>query len=148
MARKSTKAQPQHVEPEDESQEPPEPKAATRKVASKAEAVRQALSAGFEGPQEGTAYIRQEFGIEMAPQHFSAVKSQLKKKLDSGTPAVRKGRGRPKGSKSQAVQGYLAPPPKPPADGGADLIDTLEALKPLIAQYGADKVKRIVDLLG
>ena len=29
-----------------------------------------------------------------------------------------------------------------------DRIDTLEALKPLIAQYGADKVKRIVDLLG
>ena len=154
MARKATKPSAAQVEPEDESQEVPEPKAApkavpTREAASKTDAVRQALAAGFEGPQEGTAYIRQEFGIEIAPPHFSAVKSQLKKKGDSGAADGRKGkRGRPKGSTSKAVEGYLAPPPKPAASGGSDLLDAMEAMKPLIAQYGADQVKRIVDLLG
>jgi hypothetical protein len=32
--------------------------------------------------------------------------------------------------------------------GGPDLIASLETLKPLIAQYGAVKVHRLVDLLG
>jgi hypothetical protein len=147
--------------------------AQAREATSKTDAVRQALAAGFEGPQEGTAYIRQEFmawsdvasstltpqegtayirqefGIEIAPSHFSAVKSQLKKKGGTGAADGRKGkRGRPKGSKSQAVEGYLAPPPRPTASGGSDLLDAMEAMKPLIAQYGADQVKRIVDLLG
>jgi hypothetical protein len=154
MARKATKPSAGQVEPEDESQEAPEPKASpkaapAREATSKTDAVRQALAAGFEGPQEGTAYIRQEFGIEIAPPHFSAVKSQLKKKGGTGAADGRKGkRGRPKGSTSKAVEGYLAPPPKPVASGGSDLLDAMEAMKPLIAQYGADQVKRIVDLLG
>jgi hypothetical protein len=154
MARKATRTPAAQVEPEDESQEVPEPKAApkgapAREAASKTDAIRQALGAGFDGPQEGTAYIRQEFGIEIAPSHFSAVKSQLKKKASTGVADGRKGkRGRPKGSTSQAVEGYLAPPPSPAASGGSDLLDAMEAMKPLIAQYGADQVKRIVDLLG
>ena len=154
MARKATKTSAGQVEPEDESQEVPDPKAApkaapAREVASKTDAVRQALAAGFDGPQEGTAYIRQEFGIEIAPSHFSAVNSQLKKKAGTDAADGRKGkRGRPKGSTSKAVEGYLAPPPRPAASGGSDLLDAMEAMKPLIAQYGADQVKRIVDLLG
>jgi hypothetical protein len=75
MARARTARQPQPVEPEDESQEPPgeepetpatAPKAAAKsrtKSMTKAEAVRQALAAGMDGPQEGTAYIRKEFGL-------------------------------------------------------------------------------------
>jgi hypothetical protein len=73
------------------------------------------------------------------------VKSQLKKRAGSGAPKGKPGR-KPKAS--AATEGYLAPPPKPPADGGPDLLDSLESLKPLIAQYGAERVKRMVDLLG
>jgi hypothetical protein len=76
------------------------------------------------------AYIKDRFGLEMGPQHFSAVKSAHLKK--QGIPTVN--------TRFQKTE--------PAATGEADLIDTLETLKPLIAQYGADKVKRLVDLLG
>jgi hypothetical protein len=34
------------------------------------------------------------------------------------------------------------------ANGDADLIESLETLKPLVAQFGVEKVRRLVDLLG
>jgi hypothetical protein len=46
-----------------------------------------------------------------------------------------------------AGEGYLAPP-KIEAKGDVDLIEALEAMKPLVASLGAEKVKRLVDLLG
>lgn len=120
----------------------PDPGPGTKPVTSKADAIRAALAAGFEGPQEGTAFIRKEFGIEIGTQHFSAVKSQLKSR---GPGSGR--RGRPKGSKNRTIEGYLAPP-RAPLPANADLIDVMESIKPLIAQYGAERVKRIVDLMG
>jgi hypothetical protein len=114
------------------------------KPITKVEAVRRALAAGFEMPQEGTAYIRSEFGIELAPQHFSATKSQLKKRSLGKSPKAKPGR-RPKA----LVEGYLAPPPKKrlPPDG-SELLDAMEAMKPLVASLGKEQVKRIVDLIG
>jgi|GEM_PF-3040196 len=114
----------------------------SRGKVSKADAARAALREGFGGPQEAVAYIKKTFGISMSPQHFSAVKSQETKKDET-----LKGKSEHK-PKSQAVEGYLAPPPKMVPTGEGDLIDILEKMKPLIAQYGADKVKRLVDLLG
>jgi hypothetical protein len=156
MARKAAKAAPKLVEPEDESQEAPEGETETEeqddepaaggKAMSKAEAIRRALAAGFEGPQEGTAYIRKEFGIEVAPQHFSATKSQLKSREGSKKPKGKPGR-KPKAA-SQGVEGYLAPPQKPEPIGGSDLLDAMEVMKPLVASLGKEQVKRIVDLLG
>ena len=56
---------------------------------------------------------------------------------------------KPKAAPGQAVEGYLAPPPKPQASGGeSDLLAAMEAMKPLVAALGADKVKRIADLLS
>ena len=47
-----------------------------------------------------------------------------------------------------AEPGQAAPQPKPRAAGGeTDLLTAMEAMKPLVASLGADKVKRIVDLL-
>jgi hypothetical protein len=156
MARARTARQAQPVEPEDESQEQPEeeapernePKAAAKaEIVSKADATRAALKEGIEGPQEAVAFIRKRFGIEMAPQHFSAVKSQIKKREGSGAPKGKPGR-KPKSAAKQAAESYLAPPPKQRSSGEADLIESLEPLKPLITQYGPDKIKRLVDLLG
>jgi hypothetical protein len=114
-----------------------------RGVTSKTDAVRRALAAGKEGPQEGTAWIRQALGVEMTPQHFSAVKSQIKKREGGAT-----GEGRPGRKPKAAVEGYLAPPPGPLSGGGPDLLAAMEAMKPLVEALGADKVKRIADLLG
>jgi hypothetical protein len=52
------------------------------------EAVKRALAAGFEAAQEGTAYIRKEFGIDMSTSLFLAVKATGRKKswTRSGKP--------------------------------------------------------------
>ena len=169
MARKATRSTPRHVEPEDESQDAPEEQAeleatepddATEtggKAISKAEAIRRSLAAGHDGPQEGTAYIRREFGIEITPQHWSATRSQIKsraaKKQGSGGGETAKPKGRPgrkpREAATKGVEGYLAPPPKQaPAGGQGELLAAMEAMKPLVDSLGKDQVKRIVDLLG
>ncbi|QDV34879.1 hypothetical protein [Tautonia plasticadhaerens] len=168
MARK---AAPKHVEPEDESQDLPEDQAeleATEpddqdepvtggKAISKAEAIRRSLAAGHDGPQEGTAYIRREFGIEITPQHWSATRSQMKSRAakkgngggDAPKPKGRPGR-KPREAATKGVEGYLAPPPqqKPAVGGQGELLAAMEAMKPLVDSLGKDQVKRIVDLLG
>ncbi len=101
---------------------------------SKSEAVRRALAEGIDQPADGVAYIKSQFGIEMGPPHFSAVKSAHLKK--QGEPTVN--------TRFQKADAS----PKEPVSGERELINSLETLKPLIAQYGADKVKRLVDLLG
>ncbi|QEH36476.1 hypothetical protein OJF2_50400 [Aquisphaera giovannonii] len=157
MARKKTAA-PKHVEPEDESQdveEPDtedqddEPEASGGKGMSKAEAIRRVMADGIDNPSVGSQEIRKRFGIDVTPQHFSAARSQMKSRdaKKSGAPKGKPGR-KPKAA-SQGVEGYLAPPPKQQGTGGEpDLLEAMEAMKPLVNSLGADKVKRIVDLLG
>lgn len=162
MAKKAAKAAPKHVEARDESQdleaqealEAQEPDEAGGKGMTKAEAIRRALAAGHEGPQEGTAYIRKEFGIEVAPQHFSATKSQIKSR--EGSKKGKLGRKPkhltpdPQQSRKDAppVESYFTPEPKSSPAGGSDLLDAMEAMKPLVASLGKEQVHRIVDLLG
>jgi len=68
----------------------------------------------------------------------STYKANAKKKAGESAPKGKPGR-KPK------VEGAVAPP-KPAGEG--DLLDAIEAMKPLIASLGADKVHRLVDLLG
>jgi hypothetical protein len=153
MAKKKSAA-PKHVEPEDESQESPEEEPETEetdstsshgKAISKAEAIRRVIADGIDNPSVGSQEIKKRFGIDVTPQHFSATKAQMKSK--QGGPKGKPGR-KPKGATSQAVEGYLAPPPKPAPAGGSELLDAMEAMKPLVASLGKEQVKRIVDLLG
>lgn len=146
MARKKTAA-PKHVEPEDENQDVEEPEAEETnstsshgKAMTKTEAIRRALAAGHEGPQDGTAYIRREFGIEVAPQHFSATKSQLKSREGSkkGKPG-RKPREAAGPAESRPAASQAAP-------AGGDMIDDLAAVKHLVQKLGADQVRKIVGL--
>jgi hypothetical protein len=105
----------------------------------------------MESPADGTGFIKSHYGIDMTNQMFSSYKAQQKARDSKKEAAAPKGKPgwKPKAAPSQAVEGYLAPPPKPKAvNGEADLIESLETLKPLIAQYGAEKVERLVDLLG
>ena len=118
------------------------------KKLSKAKAARAAIDRGIESPRKASAFILEEFGVVMAPQHFSAVKSQMRRKereaAAAGGPIEPGRRGRKPG-----IDSYLAPPPRmhgSPIE--ADLLDAMEAIKPLIASLGATKVKRIVELLG
>lgn len=155
------KARPLYVEPEDESQEIPEPEHApvavsngrSEKKVSKSDAVRAAIRADVGKPDEGVDFLRREFGIEMTKQQFSTLRSKLKPSDTQAAATQPKPKGKPgrkpKAKPSLAVEGYLAPPPKPARSGDeADLIASLEALKPLVAALGAEKVKRLADLLG
>jgi hypothetical protein len=149
MANKKTAA-PKHVEPEDESQEQPEAEesAADNERISKAEAIRRVMADGIDNPSLGSQEIKKRFGIEVTPQHFSATKAQMKSRAGSKTPKGKPGRKPKAAAPSQSVEGYLAPPPKPARTGGSELLDAMEAMKPLVASLGKEQVMRIVDLLG
>lgn len=139
MARKALKSQPEASVSTDGGTTIGNGFAATESI-SKSEAVRRALSDGVDQPADGVAYIRDNFGLEIGPQHFSAVKSTHLKK--QGRVKVRV-KGREKAAPKQA-------PAAPTADaiGENDLIAAMEAMKPLVASLGKEQVKRIVDLLG
>lgn len=66
---------------------------------SKVDAIRAALAEGLESPEQATKLIRKRFGIEISRQHFSATKSQLKRREGGGSPeragAGRRASGRP-----------------------------------------------------
>ena len=51
---------------------------------SKTDAVKAALDAGVEKPKLGVAYIKETFGIEMSPSHFSQMKTLGKKRANGG----------------------------------------------------------------
>ena len=140
------------TEPEEESQEVSEEESevkedAKEKGLNKSQSARAAIEAGYEKPVDAVAYIKREFGIDMNPQHFSSIKTGYKKAQGGAKSGKGASSSTPKRRRATpTIDGYVAPPPKQ-ADGG-DLLDTLEALKPLIAQHGPDKLKRMVDLLG
>ncbi|WP_422929655.1 hypothetical protein [Singulisphaera sp. PoT] len=109
---------------------------------SKAEAVRRAVAAGNERPAEGVDYVLDEFGIEMDNKTFSLNKAQQKSR------DARKAESAPRVEGGRPIDGILAPPPRKAPSGGGDLIDVMERMKPLVAQHGAEQVKRLADLLG
>ncbi len=107
---------------------------------SKSEAARRAIAAGVEQPTEASAYIKSQFHLDMTPQHFSAVKSQMKAKLGK---VLIKPRSETRGgvSTSRGTRGSGS-------FDDTDLLAAIEVMKPLVAAFGVDKVKRLADLLG
>ncbi|WP_337176114.1 hypothetical protein [Paludisphaera sp.] len=105
---------------------------------SNAQAVRDAMAEGLEALDDIDAFVRDRYGKEIPRQQISAYKSQARRKAGE---APRRG-GRTRGD----VEGYLAPPGRQATDG--DLIEALQALKPLVAKVGAENVKKLADLLS
>ncbi len=129
MASKAAKTK--HVESEAETPQAP---ATEKKAISKAKAAKAAIAKGYGKPIDAVKYIKEEFGIDMTPQHFSATKSNLNKKALAAEPAT-----------------PAKPRPVRASHGDAvdhELLVAMEAMKPLVSSLGADKVKRLVDLLG
>jgi hypothetical protein len=150
------KSVPAHVEPEDASQEIPDEEPARvieLSAISKADAVRAALSAGKELPGDIHDFVLSKFGHDIPKQTISSYKAQEKARQEKKAAAAPKAepakRGpKPKAAAPAAVEGYVAPPAKPKAAGEPDVLLALEGVKELMATYGADKVRRIVDLLS
>lgn len=110
-------------------------------MTNKAQAVREALAKGIEAPGDIADFALSTYGLDIPKQQIGSYKSQAKSK--GAVTGAKRGRK----PKAAAVEGYLAPP-KIEAKGDGDLLDALEALKPLIASLGADKVRRLVDVLA
>lgn len=108
---------------------------------TKVQAVRNALDEGLEKPGGIADFALSRYGLVIAKQQISAYKSQIRSKQRIGEVVSKRGR-KPK----DAVKGYLAPPRITPS-GEGDLLDAMEAMKPLVASLGAERVKRLVDLL-
>ena len=160
MARKKTTSAPQSARPQAESKEldeQPAPEAnepdSPRKM-SKTDAIRAAMAEGIESPGDGVDFIRKNFGLEMSKQHFSATKSKLKsmegqgeKKADPAKAAPKAGAPKAAAERKPEALVERQTPQGRAAGGEGDLLDLMEQMKPLIAEHGADKLKRIVDLL-
>ena len=134
---------PKTAEPEPQPEPRPAPKPEPEKAVSKADAVRAALAHGMEKPDDGVAYIKAKFGIDLPKPMWSSYRAQIRARENRS-----EGQAPKRGRKTKAVvQGYLVPPKIVPT-GEGDLINVMEAMKPLVASLGAEKVKRIVDLLA
>lgn len=158
MAKKSAKPQPRHTDPEDADREPSEDILAFEDgektlgpggavgfsgTASKADACRAALAEGITTTEEAVIFARSEFGIEIKPTDFTLYKSKAKRSRNEAAP-----RGKP-GRKPRPAEGHASAPARPrAASGESELLEAMEAIKPLVDSMGADRVKRIVDLLG
>jgi hypothetical protein len=154
MASRPKKSAPKHFEPEDVSQDVPDEEPAPVDEAtpaiSKAEAVRAAISAGRESPGDIHDFILTKFGHDIPNQMVSSYKAQEKArqaKKEAAAPKAEPAKRGPK-PKAAAVEGYLAPLEKPKATGEPDVLLALEGIKELVSQFGADKLKRMVDLMG
>lgn len=101
---------------------------------NKSEAVRRAIAAGKTMPNEGVAYIKETFGIEMVPNHFSAIKS-----MSGG----KKRPGRPKGSKNKP-----AGEPVVARSNGSIELEAIQQVKELVDRLGVATVKELVGIVG
>lgn len=106
---------------------------------TKADAVRQAIAEGKDAPQEGVAYIKEKFGLDITAQQFSTYKSIAKKKAagGSGTSSGRGPGGRRKAVRSTAGTG---------SNGTGSAADLARQVKSLVDAYGAGQVKSMVEV--
>jgi len=99
---------------------------------SKADAVRAALKAGHDKPQEASTYIKETYGLDVTPQVVSTYKS-----IDN----KRKGKGKKRGRKP-AAEAAAAPGPKASSKPHmANPADLARGVKSLVETYGADAVR-------
>jgi hypothetical protein len=112
-------------------------------TATKAEAVRIALSEGLESPGDIHDFIKAKFGHDIPKPTISSYKAQERArqaKRGNATPGCKPRR--------PLVEGDVAPSDRPRSAGEPDVLLALEGIKELVGQFGADRVKKMVDLLS
>ena len=102
---------------------------------SKAEMVRQALAVGKEAPDDGVAFIKEKFGIDIDKPMFGSYKSQEKARKEKQAISAPRGPGRLAAPKAASVA---------PASVNGNPADLARQIKTLIAQYGAVAVSDMV----
>jgi hypothetical protein len=93
-----------------------------------------------------------KFGHDIPNQMVSSYKAQEKARQAKKEAAAPKAEPAKRGLKPKAatpvVDGYVAPPVKPKAASEPDMLLALEGIKELVGQFGAEKLKRMVDIIG
>lgn len=115
---------------------------------TKTEAVKRALADGVTKPQDGVEYVREKFGLEMTAQAFSATKSLLRKKGGEGAGSGREARAAAPAEQTLPGGGVNGGNGHVPRNGSPDPVDLARQVKQLVAQYGAQAVKDMADVLG
>jgi len=113
-------------------------------VVSKADMVRAALAEAMETPNDGLGFIKSKFGVDFPRPMWSSYKAQIraqeqKKALKRSKPGRKSKGAESSGSALRAAS---------KSDSDVDLLAAMEAMKPLVEALGAERVKRIADLLG
>ena len=150
MARKKTTPGPQQVQSEDEAR--------TTTTQSPGSAPARFLPQDVEDGRHprrhgrGDRIARRRGGLHpqaVRPRNVEAalLRDEIEAEVGGRREEVRTKAAPKAATKPQPVEDYQTPPEQPAGRDG-NLLDALEQMKPLIAQYGPDHVKRMVDLLG
>jgi hypothetical protein len=127
------------------------PVSAPKKGMTKMEAVRRAIAhfGNTAKPSEMQPWIKQQFGIEMSPNHISASrgdiqrKNKLAVKVKAGRkPAVPKATAKKPAPKLPAITQAA------PATSGDIRLEDIEVVKGLVHRVGVDQLRALVDLLA
>jgi hypothetical protein len=97
------------------------------------------------GPTEAAKAISEQIGQTVSPTYVSNIKSVSKGKGPaSAGPTKRRGRRR-RARRTVAAMSRAAAPAA--SNGNVDLV-TLESIKQIVSEVGADTAKRLIDLLA
>jgi hypothetical protein len=99
---------------------------------TKADAVRAAVAEGKLKPLVACAWIKEKFGIDITPQHFSSYKSSEAKK--TGTPGRR-------GRKPREAAAAPVSAPNGQRVGNRNPAELAKQVKQLVAAFGVDAVR-------
>lgn len=94
---------------------------------SKMDAVREAIREGMDKPQDGVAYIKEKYGLEIKPAMFSAYKTSMKVKSSGGKKTATK--------KTTTTT----------TDNGIS-VDMVKGVKELVDRFGASAVREMVSV--
>ena len=104
---------------------------------SKMDAVRTALKEGAGKPEDGVAFIKKRFGLDVDVKMFSVYKSKINK--EGGRAGKKRGR-KPKTAMATA-------PVRAASPASVTVASPLDALKNLVRDFGKDGVKKLVDMV-
>jgi len=114
------------------AEEAPETQEAGNGSMTKADAVRAAVAEGKLKPLVACAWIKEKFGIDITPQHFSSYKSSEARK--TGTPG-RRGRKPREATAVPALNGQRV--------GNGNPVELARQVKKLVDAYGVGAVKEM-----
>lgn len=110
---------------------------------TKSQAIRDAIAAGFDKPQAGSAWIKEQYNIQVTPQMFSTVKNTSRKQ--GSTHIVRRPAPAPIHTRPlTGVTRSLSAMKQNPESS----LDLAREVKRLISTYGTDAVSEMVSLFS